>query len=142
MLSEQESRVAVYNIFVEMRELWFMVMGDMTKAIRYGLLDAWNCQRPEVDPKIVRAFYIHMEGEQKIRDWYEMARFSDPMLIEAIAHCQFCPLDIVEDIFVWQRERFIYKMGHRNPNPQISKMAVAEIKRRERAEMRKKESKW
>lgn len=141
VLGYQESKVAIHDKFTTFRFFWYDVFGDMTTAINYALLDAWNLRDPEIQPVVYREFFDAMEGEQRIRDWYQIARFKDPVMIEAIAHCRFCPVDIIEDIVMWQKTGFLVRLVKRNPNTDLTAIAVKEIARRSRVEAAKKQSK-
>ena len=96
MLSEKDARRAVYNIWKDMETLWLFVFENEDAAARFSLLDAWNCTNPEFEARYVRSFCKIMEGEKKIRSW-SISNRDNKLLLDAIAHCQFLPVDILND---------------------------------------------
>ena len=131
MLSEKEQRKAVYKIWKDMETLWLLVFENAAEASRYSLLDAWNCTNPEIDFKIVRDFWKIMDGEVKIRKWYILYR-DDKLLLSAIAHCQFLPLDILTDLLRTQPTSFLNSIVQKNPSSTIQYFTSLEVKERKK----------
>ena len=129
MLSEKDARRAVYNIWKDMETLWLFVFENEDAAARFSLLDAWNCTNPDIEPRIVRSFWKIMDGEKKIRSWYISYR-DNKLLLDAIAHCQFLPVDILNDIFRTQSTAFLYGIVAYNPNRTIRYLTSLEIEQR------------
>lgn len=131
MLSEKDARRAVYNIWKDMETLWLFVFENEDAAARFSLLDAWNCTNPEIEARYVRSFWKIMEGEKKIRSWYISYR-DNKLLLDAIAHCQFLPVDILNDIFRTQSTAFLYGIVAYNPNRTIRYLTSLEIEQRKK----------
>ncbi len=131
MLSEKDARRAVYNIWKDMETLWLFVFESKDAAARFSLLDAWNCTNPDIEPRIVRSFWKIMDGEKKIRSWYISYR-DNKLLLDAIAHCQFLPVDILTDIFRTQSTAFLYGIIEYNPNRTIRYLTSLEIEQRKK----------